>query len=240
MAHDLSLVVAEALLRTQRPKGHRPTNADRQRHAVIAVSREAGARGETVAREVGQRIGCPVYGDEIVEKVAEELRQPAAALRRLDERPTFWIEDWVMGMPGEEAPVSMDTYMKYVFATIRGLAEVGRCVLVGRGAVHMLPASCTLRVRLIAQRPDRIKTVQHLHRLDEPAAVEWLDRTEHERILFVRRNFGVEPNDPHLYDLLLNTSRLSIAECADIIAQVFAQFDARVTACTAGSAAPAL
>ena len=239
MAHDLSLAVAEALLRTVRLRGRRSTTeAAEQRHAVIAVSREAGAGGETVAREVGRRLGCPVYGQEIVEKVAEELRQPASVLQRLDERPTYWIEDWVMGMPGEKPAVSMDTYMKYLFATMRGLAEVERSVLVGRGSVHMLPANRTLRVRLIAKRHDRIKTVQHLRHLNEHAAEEWLDRTEHERTLFVRRNFGVEPGDPHLYDLLLNTSRLSIAECADMVAQAFAQFEARVMGCAPGTPAP--
>jgi len=239
MAHDLSLAVAEALLRTQRPKGHRPTtDASEQKHAVIAVSREVGARGETVARELGHQLGCPVYGREIVEKVAEELRQPASVLQRFDERPTFWLEDWVMGMPGQGAPISMDTYVKYLFATVRGMAEMGRCVIVGRGAGRLLPASRTLRVSLIADRPDRIKTVQRVHHLDETAAVEWLDRTEHERSLFIRRNFGVDPADPHLYDVMLNTSRLSIAECADTIAGAFVQFEARVTAGAASSPAP--
>lgn len=227
--HDLSLTVAEALLRTQRPRGREQSSeAYAPTHAVIAVSREAGAGGESVAREVGHRLGCPVYGHEIVDKVADELRQPPSALERLDERPTFWIEDWMSGMPGSEPFVTMDTYLKYLFATVRGLAEVGRCVIIGRGAARMLPADRTLRVRLIAERTHRIRTVQRLRQLSEHAAIEWLDRTENERTLFMRRNFGVDPADPHLYDLMLNTSRLSITECADVIAQTFAQFETRV------------
>jgi cytidylate kinase len=231
MPHDLSLTVAETLLRTQRPRGHRPAPGSSELpHAVIAVSREVGALGETVAREVGQRLGCPVYGREIVDKVAEELRQPASVLHRLDERPTFWIEDWMSGMPGQEKLVGMDTYVKYLLATMRGLAQVERCVIVGRGAARILTADHTLRVRLIADRRDRIKNVQRLRHLDARAAEEWLERTEHERTLYMRRNFNVDPADPHLHDLLLNTSRLSVAECADVIVRAFAQFECRVAA----------
>ncbi len=111
---------------------------------MIAIGREVGAGGETVAREVGRRLCCPVYGREIVDKVAEELRQPPSVVERLDERPTFWIEDWMAGMPGSEPFVTMDTYIKYLFATMRGLAEVGRCVIVGRGAAGFcrLTARC--------------------------------------------------------------------------------------------------
>jgi cytidylate kinase len=231
MPHDLSLTVAEALLQTERPRGHRPApGTGASRHAVIAVSREVGALGETVAREVGDRLGCPVYGREIVDKVAEELRQPASALHRLDERPTFWIEDWMSGMPGQEKLVGMDTYVKYLFATMRGLAQVGRCVIVGRGAAHILPPEHTLRVRLIAYRRDRIKNVQRLRHLDAQAAEEWLERTEHERTLYMRRNFNIDPAEPHLHDVLLNTSRLSVADCADVIVHAFAQFECLVTA----------
>ena len=98
---NLSLSVAEALLRTQHPKGKQLGAGEAERaHAVIAVSREVGALGETVARELGRRLGCPVYSREIVEKIAEELRQPASQLQRMDERPTFWIEDWVNGFTG--------------------------------------------------------------------------------------------------------------------------------------------
>jgi hypothetical protein len=225
--HDLSLSVAEALLRSQRPRDHSPSAVREGTHAVIAVSREVGALGETVAHEVGRRLGCPTYEREIVEKIAEELRQPASALEPLDERPTFWIEDWLGGMTGQHTLVAMDTYVKYLFATVHGIAELGRSVIVGRGATLILPKERTLRVRLIAERADRIKTIERVRHLSAHEAERWLERTEHERDTFMRRSFSIEPTDPHLYDLVLNTSRLPVAECADLICHEFARFEAR-------------
>jgi len=227
-ADNLSLSVAEALLRTQHPKGERPRFEVERPHAVIALSREAGAQGETVAREVGRQLGCPVYGHEVVNKVAEELRQPAAQLQRMDERPTFWIEDWVNGFYGPRNLVSMDVYVKYMIATIRGLAELGRCVFVGRGAPFTLPAENTLRVRLIADRPHRIRTVQALRHLSESEAAAWIDHTEAERTAFARRNFKLDPADPHLYDLVLSTSRMPVADCAELIVAALSRLETRV------------
>jgi hypothetical protein len=226
-ADTLSLSVAEALLRTQRPKGPRAGHGTAAHpHGVIAVSREAGALGESVARALGDRLGCPVYGREIVERIAEELRQPPEQLRALDERPTFWIEDWLIGMPGTPPQISMDTYMRFLYATVRGMAELGRCVVVGRGAPHLLPPQHTLRVRVIAERADRVRRIQQLRQISERDAARWLDMTDEERTLFVKRNFKVDPNDPHGYDLVLNSSRLSVAECADTIVEAFARAQA--------------
>jgi cytidylate kinase len=225
---NLSLSVAEALLRSFHPEHRRAADElVERRHGVIAISRESGAQGETVAREVGQRLGCPVYNREIVETVAATLRRPVAELRRFDERPTFWVEDWATGL-GRQAAIGADTYVKYLMATVRGMAEMGPCVLVGRGAARILAPETTLRVRLIADRADRIKVAQDLHHLSRPEAVEWLDRTEQERTAFIRRNFSVDPAEPHLYDLILNTSHLAVGECAEIIVEAFVHLESRI------------
>jgi cytidylate kinase len=171
-------------------------------------------------------LSCPVYGAEIVDRVAAELRQPASRLRRLDERPTFWIEDWISGM-SEQRHISTDTYIRYLVATIRGLAAVGRCILVGRGALWILPAATTFRLRLIGDRADRVKTIARVHQLSERDAGQLLDRTEHERSEFVRRKFGADPAEPHQYDLTLNSSRFSDDECAEMIVQAFTRFEGR-------------
>src|SRR2546423_4809574 len=118
---NLSLSVAEALLRTEtETKAGKSTTA--RPPFSIAVSREPGAQGSAVAREVGRRLQCPVYDREIVEKVAEELHRPASELLKLDERPTFWIEDWLSGL-GRQNTVSADTYLRHLVAAVRGIAD---------------------------------------------------------------------------------------------------------------------
>jgi cytidylate kinase len=222
---NLSLSVAEALLRTETEK-RVGKSATTRPHFTIAISREVGARGSTIAREIGRRLECPVYDREIVDKVAADLHKPPEELRKLDERPTFWIEDWMNGMAGQNR-VSADVYVRHLVAAIRGMAQVGRCVIVGRGAPRILLPERTLRVRLIGARADRIATLRAERRWTETETAQWLDRIENERTEFVLRNFGGDPADPHQYDLVLNTSRLSTHECAEVIIQAFLRMEAR-------------
>jgi cytidylate kinase len=227
MPKNLSLSITEALLRAQsKEEKARAQYAERPNYR-ISISREVGALGETVAREVGRRLGCPVYDREIVEKIAEELRQPASALQQLDERPVHWVEDWVRGLTLGQPLVSPDAYLHYLIATIRGMAEVGRCVIVGRGSTWILPPQSTLRVRLVADLPDRIKAVEKRRNLSEREAAAWLRGTETERTEFLRKHFGIDPADPHHYDVVLNSSRLSVTESADVIVQTFLCLEAR-------------
>jgi cytidylate kinase len=224
---NLSLSVTEALLRAQTARESETGQAEvPRRHGVIAISREVGALGETIAREVGRRLECPVYDREIVDRIAEELRQPASRLRELDERPTFWIEDWMSGLSREKT-ISADTYVRHLIATLRGMAEFGRCVIVGRGAPHVLPKESTVRVRFIGARVDRILVIQDRRRCSEREAAAWVDRIDAERTEFVRRTLGVDPTDPHQYDLVLNTSRLLVHECAEVIVQAFLRVETR-------------
>lgn len=218
---NLSLTVAEALLRTQTP-GRASGGAEHNRgtHCAIAISREVGAQGETAAREIGRRLGCPVYDREIVERIAAELRRTPEQLQHVDERSASWLEEWLGGL-FHEPVISTDTYARYLAAALRGMAEIGPCVVVGRAAARILPADTTLRVRFVADHADRVRVIRERLRLTEHDAVAWMKRTEHERAEFVRKHFGVEAADPRLYDLVLNTSRVPIEEAAGIVVHAF-------------------
>jgi cytidylate kinase len=90
-------------------------------------------------------------------------------------------------------------------------------VIVGRGANFILPPETTLRVRLVGDLKDRIKVIDRRRGVSDREAARWIDTTEGERVRFLRCNFGKDPDEPHNYDMVLNTSRLSAAECADTI-----------------------
>jgi cytidylate kinase len=100
-------------------------------------------------------------------------------------------------------------------------------VIVGRGANYILPASTTLRVRLVALWEDRVRVMTAQLGLSEHDAATWVERTERQRVKFVKHYFGKDVADPRAYDLVLNMSRLSTEEGAEIIIQLLRQFEAR-------------
>jgi cytidylate kinase len=228
--HDFSFSLAQSLLRSQAQPGHpepAPATQAAQAHPfTISISREVGALGTAVGRAVGARLGWPVYDQEIIDKVGAEMRKPTFQLQAIDERPAGLFEKFLATLLGEYH-VSPDTYLKYLIATIRALGVVGHCVIVGRGSFCILPPTSTLRVRLVGDRADRVRTIARQRGLTEREAVAWVDATENERILFVKRYFKTDPADPHLYDLVLNVSRLSLDECADTIADLVRRLEGR-------------
>jgi cytidylate kinase len=224
-SHDVSFRVAEALFSSlARPSGAPPASTPAP--FTIAITREAGARGKTVADEIGRQLGWPVYDREIVEKTAEHLHRPASHIEKADERPVHWLEDCLTGLLTQYR-VPTGTYLKHLIGVVRGLGLIGHCVLVGRGANFVLPPATTVRVRLVAALTDRVKVMAALHGLDEKEAARKVAKIDSDRREFVRDILHIDPTDPDYYDLILNTSRLSPTECARAVIEVLRMFEAK-------------
>jgi cytidylate kinase len=83
-----------------------------------------------------------------------------------------------------------------------------------------------LRVRLVAPLGDRIATVEKRRNLSFEEAQRWVEKTDRDRAHFIKDHFHKRADDPHLHDLMLNTSRFSLEECAAIIIDVLHRMQA--------------
>ena len=128
------------------------------------------------------------------------------------------------------------TYFRRLLDLLLALGARGECVIVGRGAPFVLPVDTTLRVRLLASRPDRIALLVREHGLDPTEAARYVETTDGERMRFLKGHFHKDPTDPQLYDLVLNASRFSVEECAAIIIEALHRLQARNAAVKRGQA----
>jgi cytidylate kinase len=90
-------------------------------------------------------------------------------------------------------------------------------VIVGRGAAQVLPEATTLRVRLVGPFDERVIATRERYGLSVEEAQRKVRQTDDHRARFVRDHFHKNPDDPALYDLILNASRLGTADCAEMI-----------------------
>lgn len=193
---------------------------------TIALSREAGAKGVSVARAVGELLHWPVYDRELLQRIAEESGLYANLLETVDEKRKSWMTGCVEALLAVPA-ISEHVYSRHLVRTLFSLAANGECVIVGRGAAHVLPRATTVCVRLVGDLEDRVETMRKKLGCPPEDAARWVAKTDLERDAFVCGHFHKDATDPHLYDLVLNTSRLSVPECAEFIVAVLRLLQAR-------------
>ena len=100
--------------------------------------------------------------------------------------------------------------------TIERLAKTGHSIIVGRGGNRITEnLSNVLNVRLIGSRDVRLRyIIEHLG-VSDKLADDLLKREDTARRNFVRQH-STDIDDPYLYDLVINTDRLSdqgVAAC---------------------------
>lgn len=98
-------------------------------------------------------------------------------------------------------------------------------MIVGRGASVILPESTTLRVRLVAPRKTRVARIQAKSGQPADVVAHRIDEVDRQRAEFIRTQLHKDVNDVHHYDLVINTERITVAECADLIVSALKQLE---------------
>jgi cytidylate kinase len=108
--------------------------------------------------------------------------------------------------------------------TIRHLARSGRVIFVGR-AGHLITKSLPggFHVRLVASKETRIRRMMADKTCDWAAAQEFVDSTDLARRRFVKTKFGTDIDDPHTYDLVVNTDLMPPETVAAVVMEGFKQ-----------------
>jgi cytidylate kinase len=194
-----------------------PTSAD-QRQLTIAFSVQLGAGGSSVSRLVGETLRWPVFDHELLQRIADDLHVRVDLLETLDERPQNWLLESITAF-AQDKVVSESSYLHRLLETLFSLAAHGECVLVGRGAAHVLPPESTLRVRIVA--PWELRVARLCERgLDRRSAERKLSTTDRDRSIFIKEHFDKDVADPQGYDLTLSTEQLTEHDCAAIIVSI--------------------
>jgi cytidylate kinase len=202
----------------------RPAGARRQgeRPPAVTISRQTGAGAHAVAEKLAaylqtrgpkDEVPWTVFDRELVEKVLEEHNLPQELARYMPEDRVSRIDDMMEELLGLHPPSSI--LVRQTTETVLHLAELGRVILLGRGAnviTRKLPN--VFHVRLVAPLPKRVAYLQEVQHLSRRAAEQFVAREDRGRARYLRRYFDADIDDPLLYDLTLNTERITFDEAA--------------------------
>ena len=111
-----------------------------------------------------------------------------------------------------------DKFIELTTAVIEDLAAGGNVVIIGRASNIILKNySDVLHVGLIAPLEFRINTIVEREHFSPSEAKIHVMNTEKARVAYFRKFFKVHPDDPNLYDLVLNMDKMSVESATEII-----------------------
>ena len=200
--------------------------------AVITISRQHGSGGHEVTRLICERLGYRYFDKELMAQLGAEIglkpdqvvdlpedkHQVQSVIERL-----FANAPNPLGDPGEWAlQAKLDAQQELSVQTfqslIRAAHERDNVVVMGRGGQMVLhDAPDVLHVRLVAPIELRIQRVQENAGLTADAARARVSQRDQASAEYVRRLYSIDAADPLLYDLVINTGKLSAAATADLI-----------------------
>jgi hypothetical protein len=181
----------------------------------ICVSRMVGIDGHMVATALGNRLGWPVFGREILDAMAGDDAIRQRIYRHMDERDLSWWEECLRGIL--DAGFTRNDYFPRLCETVLSLARQSPSIFVGRGTDLVLPQDRGFRVRLIASAESRAQARSDTEGQDREKATAGLERVEHQREEFLKHHFGIEADDPLRHDLMVNLDRWSTAGAVKLI-----------------------
>lgn len=198
---------------------------------LITVSREFGAGGSDLARELGDRLGWPVLDHDIIHRVAERLRMDDETVEHFDEHPPSLLArianvliipqpDLFSFPPTTDVP-SHDRIAGATTEVIRRAAEGPPMIIVGHGAQCILAGRPdVLHVRVIAPVGARIRRLAERLNVDPAFAANLLRKADGDRQAYVQRYFHADWHGEQLYDVRINTARVPVDEAAQMVVEL--------------------
>ena len=180
--------------------------------SIVAISETAGSLGNEIGRRLADSLGCGFADREIIAKAAERFGVDAADVRHgAEEKPSLW----------ERFTDSHRRFKAFVEASVLDMAMHDPIVLAGLASTLVLrDIRHALRVRTNAPERDRAARLQQQQGLTPQGAADVVHQTDRERAARVKFLYNVDVDDALLYDVVLNTERLSVEEGARYLREI--------------------
>lgn len=199
--------------------------------AIVTISHEIGAGGPEIGQLLAERLGSRYVDHELISDAATRYGLLEEKLSHLDEsKPSLF----------ERFDAETRRYITVIQTALYDFAEQDNVVLMGRGGQWLLRGiPHVLRVRVMAPFDVRVKRLTKklagpMGEQTNPRTVtDLVRRDDAEKAGRMRYLYEVSITDPSLYDLVINTEKLSIGAAVGLLAGVVGQPELTATSASA-------
>lgn len=199
----------------------------------ITIGRELGSGGFEIGKRLAERFGIPFYDKELINLASKESGICKEFFEKADEIRTQKFSSGFFGLNfssifsdvASTSPIDNAELFRIQSDVIRRIAAEGSAVFVGRCADYILrdEKNC-LNVFITSSIPSRIERLRNsqkikgIDKLTDEQIIDELEKWDKKRSgyynYFSYKKWGYASS----YDICLDSSRLGIEKCVDIIA----------------------
>ena len=193
---------------------------------VITIGRECGSSGRAIGRKLAESLGIKCYDKELLALAAKNSGLCEELFKTHDEKPTnsflysLVMDTYSMGYNTSaymDMPINHKIFLAQ-FDTIKKLADEESCVIVGRCADYVLreKENC-LNVYIYSDLDDRVARATTYYSLSPERAREQMQKMDKKRASYYNFYTNLKWGRAENYDLSLNSAKVGIDGCVDVI-----------------------
>lgn len=191
-----------------------------KKNIIINVGRQFGSGGKSIALALGEKLGIPVYDQELVKKAAVESGISASFFSKGDEKRRFWrLGSFFSSLHAGSGTSGLDDASLFNIQSrvIRKIASEGSAIFVGRASDYILRDMKCLNVFITAPLEVRRERVSKRENISPEDAASMIEKRDKGRAEFYNFFTFSHWGKASTYNLCVDSSLLGIEGTAEYI-----------------------
>ena len=196
--------------------------------AVVTVSRQFGAGGLTLGKQLADRLGYTFYNDQILKLISDKAKVSQNWVKSIEREAGRKLHQAISSlMPkgiidrilsDEQGYIDETIYIDLLRQVIIQLADEGKAVILGRGGQYILKdRNDVFHVLLIAEKSYRTRFIEAKYKLSRASAEQVINAEDRRRKNLYRKFEKSDYDDAAHYHLTLNMSKLDLDQAIRMV-----------------------
>jgi len=196
--------------------------------AVITISRQFGAGGNTLGRMISSELGYTFADKDIIQRIAKEANVSTRWVESFEKEAGSKVSRLISSMiskrlvdrvlKDERGYLDEKIYLDYLVLIIAQVADEGDVVILGRGSQYILDDHPdAFHVLLIDEYENRVKFMMAHYNLSEKRASQVVNNEDKRRVNLYSRLGKHDYDSPSLYHVVLNMGRIDLKTALKVV-----------------------
>jgi len=199
--------------------------------AVLTISRQFGAGGITLGKMIADKLGYTFADTEIIQEIAREANVSPQWVESFEKEAgtklsrvisSMVSQKWIdRVLKDERGYLDEQIYLDYLVLIIAKMADEDNVVIIGRGSQYILDDHPdAFHILLVDEFENRVKFLVDRYHFSKKKATQVVTNEDKRRLNLYRKLGKKDYDNPGLYHLVLNMSRVDLDLAETLVCQM--------------------